>query len=226
MPSTSDPCWTLGQISEETGGLHIDRLNDLIPGIETIHRAAGTYYSLGATLEATRRKTDGNRVELVCRRPGVKLHLRRRVVAREASDAAFEATEASLLFGATGSALPLEFRLGDGKRSGRLLAPKREIVFVIRIPIASLELEEKNGAREADVEMTFASVDARGDVSAPVVIKAPLRIPEAEWEQARAAIWPYEGRLVSRPGEQRYVVTVRDVRSNRLGTAEVTGRFD
>jgi hypothetical protein len=165
-------------------------------------------------------------VELVCNRPGVKIHLRRRVVAREAADAALEMTESSLLFGARDSGLPLEFRLGDGKRGGRLLASRREIVFEVRIPIASLEVEEKHGVREADIEMTFVSVDAKGDVSKPVVIKAPLRISDAEWERARAAVWPCEGRLVSRPGEQRYVVTVRDVRSNRLGTAEVTGRFD
>ena len=45
MPAaSSDPCWTLGQISEETGGWHVDRLTDLTRAIGAIHRSGGTYY--------------------------------------------------------------------------------------------------------------------------------------------------------------------------------------
>jgi len=165
-------------------------------------------------------------VEVASTRPGVKVQLRKRFVARDETDAAAEATESSLLFGARVSDLPVEIKLGEGKHGGWFLASRREIDYEVRIPIASLELEEKDGVRKADIEITFAAVDEKGDVSKPVVVKAPLRIPDARWEEARKAVWPCDGKLRSRPGRQRYVVTVRDVRSNRLGAAEVTARFD
>lgn len=165
-------------------------------------------------------------MELVSTRPGVKIQLRKRFVARDETDDAAETTESSLLFGARESALPVEIKLGKGQHAGWFLAPRREIDYEVRIPIASLELEERDGVRLADVEITFAAVDQKGDLSKPVVVKAPLRIPDARWEEARKAVWPCDGTLVSRPGQQRYVITVRDVRSNRIGTAEVNGRFD
>lgn len=221
----SDPCWTLGLISEQTGGLHIDHRNDLSVGVGLIRRAAGTYYSLGATPAAPARNADGYEVELVSKRPGVTIHLRRHVVPRDAADPAREMAEAAVLFGASASDLPVELRLGDAKKRSSLLR-RRDVVFVVRIPIASLEFEEKKGVREAGVELTFITVDGKGDCSEPAVFAAPLRVPDEDWELARQAVWPYEGTFVSRPGAERFTVTVRDVRSNRIGTAVAAARLD
>ncbi len=194
-------------------------------GVALIRRAAGTYYSLGATPTAPARNADGYKVELVSKRPGVTIHLRKHVVPREAADPAREMAEASVLFGASASDLRVELQLGDGRKHASLL-PRRDVVFVVRIPIASLEFEEKKGVREADVELTFITVDAKGDCSEPVVLKAPLRVPDKDWEIARQAVWPYEGKFVSRSGAERFTVTVRDVRSNRIGTADASAKLD
>lgn len=193
-------------------------------GIGLIRRSAGTYYSLGATPVAAARNADGYKVELVSKRPGVTIHLRKHVVPRDAGDPGCEAAEASVYFGASASGLKVALHLGDAKRRGSLL-PRRDVVFEVRIPIASLEFEEKRGVREADVELTFISMDGKGDASDPIVMKAPLRVPDKDWEEARQAEWPYEGKFVSRPGAERFTVTVRDVRSNRAGTAEASAEL-
>lgn len=144
--------------------------------------------------------------------------LRQHVVPRDGGDDARERAEAFALFGTAPSDLPIELKVGEGTRRGGLLS-RRDVPFVVRIPIAELEFEEKPGTHEADVEMTFISIDAKGDASEPRVLKAPLRVPDADWEKAREATWPYEGTFISRPGDMQVTVTVRDVRSNRLGTA-------
>lgn len=139
---------------------------------------------------------------------------------REPADAAREASEALVLFGGAPSGLPVELRIGKGTRRSGFLRARGEVAFEVRIPIASLEFEERKGAHEADVELTFVSVDLKGDVSPPMTMKAPLRVPDGDWEKARQATWPYDGKFIARPDTRRFTVTVRDVRSNRVGTAE------
>lgn len=210
----------------ETGGRHVDRVADLEGGVRTILREAGTYYSLGTTLRAPPpRRPEGYSIELLSTRPGVAIQVRRHLVPRNGGDAAKEAVEAVALFGAAASGLPVELRLGEASRRPGL-PPRREVVFEVRIPIASLELEEKAGAHDADVELTFLCVDTTGDTSDPVTFEAHLRVPDGEWESAREATWPWGGKLVVRSGSQRVTVTVRDLRSDRIGTAEAEGRFD
>lgn len=172
-----------------------------------------------------RRRDEGYKIELVSKRPGVTIHLRERVVPREDADPAKELAEAAIVFGATSQDLPVQLELGDTKKHASLPS-RRDVDFEVRIPIASLEFEEKDGVRQADVELTFLTLDGAGDTSDPIVLKAPLRVPDQDWERARHAVWPYTGHFVSRKGDERFTVTVRDVRSNRLGTAEALAKLD
>jgi hypothetical protein len=194
--------------------------------VKALRRAAGTYYSFGATLKSPPRSAkSGYRVELVSKRPGVTIHLREHVVPREAGDEARERAEAFALFGTAPSDLAIALKIGEVKKRPSLLS-RRDVSFVVRIPIGSLEFEERKGVREADVELTFISIDEKGDTSEPTITKVPLRVPEADWENAKQATWSYDGTFVSRPGALRFTVTLRDVRSNRLGTAEAAAQLD
>lgn len=202
-------------------------MSELSKGVRRILREAGGSYSLGATVSDPPKSADGFRVELVSRRPGVVIHVRPHAVPRPAGERAREAAEAVTLFGGGDGGeveLPVELRLhGDERSRG---PRRREVGFEVRIPISALELEEKAGARQADVELIFLAVDGAGDVSDPVTRTARLRVPGKEWEAARTATWPWGGKLVVRPDTRRLTVTVRDIRSNRLGTAEADRRID
>ena len=199
-------------------------MSELSKGVRRILREAGGFYSLGATVSDPPKSADGFRVELVSRRPGVVIHVRPHAVPRPEGERAREAAEAVTLFGEGEVELPVELRLrGDERSRGHW---RREVGFEVRIPIWALELEEKGGTRQADVELIFLAVDGAGDVSDPVTRTARLRVPGKEWEAARTATWPWGGKLVVRPDTRRLTVTVRDIRSNRVGSAEADRRID
>lgn len=138
----------------------------------------------------------------MCRRKSVEIHLRERVVPREAGDAAHEAAEAFSLFSAGPTDLPVEIRLGGSTKQRGTLLSRREVAFEIRVPVASLEFATAGDVREAELEITFITIDARGDVSPPVVVSAPVRIPERSWGRMRTETWSHDGKFVTRPGAQ------------------------
>lgn len=220
-----DDCDALEDLSTETGGFHVHRSNDLAVAARAIRRSSAAYYAIGATLATAPKDGSGYRVELASQRPGVTVRVRRRAVARDAADEAREAAEAASLFGDGPTDIAVELTLRPAARTAGARS-RRDVPFALRVPVDALTFEPGPTGRSADLELTFIAADARGDVSPPAVVNVPVRIPDSDWESRRGATWPYESVFRARKETRRFTVIVRDVRSNRLGAAEVATSLD
>ncbi len=136
-----------------------------------------------------------------------------------------EEREAALLLGARSDELHVELSLGpveaaDASGIGPVVRGR------VRVPLGELVFEERGGHFEASIELTFVAMSASGARSDPRSVRVPLRIPKSQWETARGGVWTYEARLAAAGGSRRYVVTLRDLASNRVGSAEASARVE
>lgn len=195
--------------------------NLLSPGIEKIVRESETYYTLGATLETPPKGNDGYRIELVSARKDLEIRIRRRFVPRTEEDAARKENDSALLFGVRSADLPVSFVLGPAAPK-KFLSRERTIPFDVRVRIDQLAFEESGDTVEAAVELTFSSARPDGAKSDPFSIRVPLWADLSEWKKKVPGVWTHSGQFLAQKGDLRFVVTVRDLKSGRIGSAEAS----
>ncbi len=132
--------------------------------------------------------------------------------------------EGGLLPAARSSDLPVELFVGTPEPGET--ASGRRVSFSVRIPVVEMEFEERGEDVEALLELTFVSTDVGGARSEPQTIRVPVRMTRVAWGGAMRGVWTYKATLLSEKGDLRFVVTARDLKTNRIGSAEVSARVD
>lgn len=150
----------IAAVAELSGGVAILGTNELGAGLDRIHAAISTYYSVAFPLELVGEdRAHTIRLELKEPRP-VRLRYRRALVERSAATRTADATAAALAFGLTENRLGIRVRIGTPqplKERGRFAVP---ITFLVSGP--RLLLEPAGNLLRGSVQVFAAAGSPKG----------------------------------------------------------------
>ena len=213
---------SMSVLARETGGALVESRNVFRSDLDRVYREASSYYSVGVTLSAVP-GTGARKIEVRTTRPGVVVRTRAGFGAKSAEDAAVDRIEMALLNPDAAGDFPAELRIGaaEAQGLGRRVAP-----YEVFFPTSELTFRDEGNAKVAVVEVTIAAIEDTGARSDVRPAKAALRIPAAEWEQAKGRPFVYRGQLKTGKGNVRFVAGVRDVASGRMALASNAIRIE
>lgn len=214
----------LAGFADETGGVLAENRNFFGSALDQIYRESASYYAVGVTLSSLDAKKPYHEVKVTTSRAGVTVRTRRGYTPLTAADAARDRMEMCLITPDAGGDFPVALQTSAPKKGagmGRRLVP-----FAVVVPLSSLTFLDEKGQKKAVVEISLAAVEDRGARSDPVTDRREIVVgPEV---LARSAGEPavYRGEFKSRTGNMRFVATVRDVASNRVGVGTTSVRVE
>jgi hypothetical protein len=140
-----------------------------------------------------------------------------------ADKAALDRVEMALLNPEARGDFAVTMTVGAPKKSGigRRLSP-----FEVRIPLSALTYKDAGGRREATVDITIAAVEDNGARSDPATERQTISLDPGQWERDKDRFYLYAGEAKSRTGNHRFVVSVRDLATNRIGLGSASVRID
>lgn len=231
QPSVLDSFWAhqsrreaLARLAQETGGLLVENRNVFTTAVDRIYAEASTYYSVGVTLAALDPKKALISVKVATTRPGVALRVRNSWGAKSADEAARDRMEMALVTPDATGDFPISLEVAPSQKGGGI--GRRISPFVVRIPISALTFVESNGTRTATLDVSLAAVDDGGAKSDVATARVPVAVPVARWEEAVKSGFTYRGEMKGRKGNVRFVATVRDLASDRIGVASASVRIE
>ena len=93
-------------------------------------------------------------------------------------------------------------------------------------PVSSLTFLDDGGRKRAVVEIGLAAVEDSGARSTPVVERQEIVVTPEALAAAAKEPFVYRGEFKSRTGNMRFVATVRDVATNRVGVGSTSVRIE
>jgi VWFA-related protein len=212
----------LAGLADETGGVLFENRNVFKRAADQIYRESSTFYSLGVTLSSLPKK-DSYAIKVSVSRPGVTVRTRDRFVPMSAAKAARNRMELALVTPDARGDFAVDVSVGPAKSAGigRRLSP-----LEARIPLSALTFQDAGGRKEAVVDVAVAAVEdtgARSDVSTQ---RQKISLDPAKWDQDKGRFFLFTTSLKSRSGNHRFVVTVKDVPTNRIGLGSASVRIE
>ena len=209
---------SLVYMAEQTGGLYVINTNDVTAGLERIGRDMTTFYSLGYRLAPTgqdrvhnvRVKLKGDRdYRLSYTRTFIEKTLPTRVGDRVMSGLAFDLDDNPL-------GITLSASEPTPSSGGRWLLPVE-----VRLPIDKIALVPDGDALAGFLSVYYAARDNEGKQSDLQTTDHSVKIPAAEYNDARARVFVVRTSLLLEPGTYRISVGVRDQLTNQAGYAAI-----
>ncbi len=212
----------LAGFASETGGVLFENRNVFKGAVDQIYRESSTFYSIGVTLSTIPKKSQ-HAISVSVHRPGVSVRTRSSFVPMTADKAAFNRVEMALLNPETRGDFAVGVAVGAAKKGGigRRLSP-----LEARIPLSALTFKDVAGRKEAVIEVTVAAAEDNGARSEPVMRRQTISLDPAQWEKDKGRFFIYTSELKSRTGNHRFVTTVRDVTTNRIGLGSASVRIE
>jgi VWFA-related protein len=207
----------LAGLAEETGGVLFENRNAFKGAVEQIYRESSTFYSIGVTLSNLPKKEEHS-ISVSVTRPGVKIRTRSKFVPKSADKASRDHIEMALLTPETKGDFDVPVSVGAPRPGGM---GRRLSTLEVRIPLGALTFKEAAGRPEAAVDVTIAAVEdngARSDPSRPQRVTIPL--------VRGKDFYVFSSDLKTRTGNHRFVVTVKDVATNRVGFGSASIRIE
>lgn len=214
----------LASLAEETGGIVVRNRNTFGGALERIYQESASYYSVGVTLTTLDPKKTDHAVRVTSTRPGVTLRARRAYGAKTADASARDRMELALVTPDAGGEFPVALAIGPAKKGGgigRRIAP-----FKVSVPLSAFTFLDEGGRKKALVDVTLAAVEDTGARSDVVPDRKTILVDAAALAKAEREPFVYTGEVKSRKGNMRFVATVRDVATNRIGVASVSVRVE
>jgi len=210
-------------LSSDTGGSLVENRNVFRADLDRVYREASSYYSVGVTLAGVPGKSN-RKVEVRTSRPGVVVRARTGFGAKTADEAAIDRVEMALLTpGVTGD-FTATLRIGALESKG---GPGRRVApWEVEVPMSELTFRDDGGTRKAIVEVTLAAAEDTGARSTIKPEKVTVTIPAGDWEKARGQSFVHRSQLKTAKGNIRFVASVRDVASGRMGLTSVDLRVE
>jgi VWFA-related protein len=214
----------LAGLAEETGGILVQNRNTFGGALERIYQESASYYSIGVTLTALDPKKTDHAVRVTSTRPGVTLRARRAYGAKTADASARDRMELALVMPDASGEFPVALAIGPAKKGGgigRRIAP-----FKVSVPLSAFTFLEEGGRKKAVVDVTLAAVEDSGARSNAVPDRKTILVDAATLAKAANEPFVYTGEVKSRKGNLRFVATVRDVATNRIGVGSASVRIE
>jgi len=210
--------------ADETGGILVENRNVFAASLDRIYRESASYYSVGVTLASLDPRKTLHDVNVTTTRPGVSLRTRRSFAPLTASQAARNRLEMALITpGASGDfAVAL---LTDAPKKGGGIG-RRLVPYEVQVPVSSLTFIDDNGKKKAVVEIGLAAVEDTGARSTPVTEKEEIVVTPESLAAAAKTPFVYHGTFKTRTGNMRFVATIRDVATNRVGVGSASVRVE
>jgi VWFA-related protein len=215
---------SLAGLADETGGILVQNRNTFGRALERIYQESASYYSIGVTLTALDPKKTDHTVRVTSTRPGVTLRARRAYGAKTADASARDRMELALVTPEARGEFPVTLAIGPSKKGGgigRRIAP-----FKVSVPLSAFTFLDESGRKKAVVDVSLAAVEDSGARSNAVPDRRTILLDAAALEKARNEPFEYTGEVKSRKGNMRFVATVRDVATNRIGVGSASVRVE
>src|SRR5512140_3487159 len=214
----------LAGLAEETGGILVRNRNTFGGALERIYQESASYYSIGVTLTSLDPKKTDHAVRVTSTRPGVTVRARRAYGAKTADASARDRMELALLTPDASGEFPVSLAIGPSKKGGgigRRLAP-----FKVSVPLSAFTFLDEGGKKKAVVDVTLAAVEDSGARSSAVPDRKTILVDASALAKAEHEPFVYTGEVKSRKGNMRFVATVRDVATNRIGVGSASVKVD
>ena len=214
----------LAGLADETGGILVQNRNTFGGALERIYQESSSYYSIGVTLTALDPKKTDHAVRVTSIRPNVTLRARRAYGAKTADESAGDRMELALVTPDARGEFPVALAIGPAKKGGgigRRIAP-----FTVSVPLSAFTFLDEGGRKKAVVDVTLAAVEDSGARSNAVPDRQTILLDAAALAKAEHEPFVYTGEVKSRKGNMRFVATVRDVATNRIGVGSASVRVE
>ncbi len=215
----------LAGFADETGGILVENRNGFAPALDQIARESASYYAVGVTLASLDAKKPRHDVRVSTSRPGVTVRTRRGYTPLTAADAAHDRMEMSLITPDAGGDFPVTLQTSAPSKKGAGLG-RRAVPFAVVVPLSSLTFLDENGMKKAVVELRLAAVEDKGSRSDPVTDRREIVVSPEVLAKSAGEPFVYRGEFKSRTGNMRFVATVRDIATNRIGVGTVSVRVE
>jgi hypothetical protein len=119
---------------------------------------------------------------------------------------------------------PVALAIGPAKKGGGIghrIAP-----FKVSVPLSAFTFLDDGGKKKAVVDVTLAAVEDSGARSSAVPDRKTILVDEAALAKAGREPFVYTGEVKSRKGNMRFVATVRDVATNRIGVGSASVKVE
>lgn len=214
----------LAGFADETGGLLVENRNFFAPSLDRIYRESATYYAVGVTLSSLDAKVRVHDVKVTTTRPGVTLRARRGFSPLTAEQAARDRLEMALITPDASGEFVVLLKTDAPKKGGGM--GRRLVPFAVVVPLSALTFLDEGGMKKAVVEVGLAATEDTGARSAPVTVKKEVVVPPEALTAAVKEPFVYRGEFKSRTGNLRFVATVRDLATNRIGVGTASVRVE
>ncbi len=214
----------LAGFADETGGILVENRNAFAPSLDRIYLESASYYAVGVTLASLDAKKPLHSVKVTTTRPGVTLRARRGFAPLTASQAARDRLEMALISPDASGDFAVAVRTDAPKKGGGL--GRRLVPFAVAVNVSSLTFLDEGGKKKAVVEIGLAAVEDTGARSTPVTERQEIVVTPESLAAAGREPFVYRGEFKTRTGNMRFVATVRDVATNRVGVGSASVRVD
>lgn len=212
----------LSGFAAETGGVLFENRNVFKGAMDQVFRETSSFYSVGVTLSNLPKKNEHS-IKVSVNRPGVSVRTRNRFVPRTAEKASLNRMELALLTPEAKGDFDVAVAVGPPKPAG---IGRRQSPLEVRIPLSALTFQDAAGRKEAVVDITVAAVEDTGARSDATTIRRAISLDPAQWEKDRDRFYLFGTDAKSRPGNLRFVVTVKDKSTNRTGLGSASVRIE
>jgi hypothetical protein len=201
----------------------VENRNVFAPSLDRIYAESGSYYAVGVTLTSLDAKKPMHDVRLRTTRAGVTLRTRRGFAPLTAAQAAQDRLEMALITPQAAGDFSVSVLTDAPKKAG---IGRRLVPFAVVVPVSVLTFAEDAGRRKAVVEIGLAAVEDNGARSTPVVSRQEIAVTEEALKAAAREPFVYRGEFKTRTGNMRFVASVRDVATNRVGIGSTSVRIE
>ncbi len=212
----------LADLAGETGGFLFENRNLFKSAAEQIYRESSTFYALGVTLTSLPKK-ESYAIKVSVSRPGVTIRTRNRFVPMSAEKAARNRVELALLTPDTRGDFGVEVSVGPPTSKG---LARRQSPLEAKIPISALTFHDAAGRREAVLDIAIAAVEDDGSRSDVTIQRRTISLDPKSWAVDQGRYYLYAATVKTRTGNHRFVVTVKDVATNRMGLGSASVRIE
>ena len=207
------------ELALDTGGLALLNTNDFERGLGKVFQAVSTYYTVGMTL-AKLDATKYEDVRVAVNRPGVVVRARRGFQALPEADLVRDRALATMETDLSYNAIPVRLQTAPPTPEKKLYS----LPIIVTIPASALTFTPQGEQATARADVFVGSVDDKGRRSEITRQEANFQLP-ADQVSGNAPL-QFNARLMTKKGNYRIVVNVRDSATGKMGTARANVRVE
>jgi len=194
-------------LADITGGFAILNTNDIGKDMHKLVSDMSTYYSIGYS---PAHRGDGRLHKIQVKlKNGKGRRIRHRTTYRDKPIATqmADGTLSALRYGFESNSMGLKLEVGSASKrhDGLYVVPVK-----LAIPIDSLVLLPRADHYYGRTRLFFGAIDEEEAISEVSDLELPIRIPEAQYSDAKGKYWPYTTNLLMRSGAHQIAIGIRD----------------